>query len=206
MEDFNRQQHWEKIYKSKQLNKVSWYQNLPVTSLNFIKEFKLPLSAKIIDIGGGDSFLVDHLLKIGYHDITVLDIAETAIDRAKERLGHNAASVKWIVSDITEFKPTEYYDCWHDRACFHFLTAENEIENYVQCVQQAINKNGFLVIGCFSENGPQKCSGIEIKQYSEISLSASFEPDFEKMNCLTIDHKTPFDTIQEFIFCSFRKK
>jgi SAM-dependent methyltransferase len=206
MESFDRQLHWENIYKSKQLTEVSWYQPQPYTSLNFIKNFKLPFTAKIIDIGGGDSFLVDHLLELGYQYITVLDISEISIDRAKIRLGNKAANVKWIVSDVTTFKPTEKYDFWHDRACFHFLTQENEIENYVQCAQQAINTAGFLVIGCFSENGPRKCSGITIQQYSEISLSARFESAFEKIDCITIDHKTPFDTVQNFIFCSFRKK
>ncbi|MCX6230735.1 MAG: class I SAM-dependent methyltransferase [Bacteroidetes bacterium] len=206
MENFDKQLHWENIYKSKQLTEVSWYQPIPHTSLNLIKDCMLPFTAKVIDIGGGDSFLADYLLELGYQDITVLDISETAIERAKKRLGDNAAKVKWIVSDITAFKPTEKYDCWHDRAAFHFLTNENEIGNYLQCVQHAINTDGILIIGCFSENGPRKCSGITIQQYSETSLSACFAPSFEKIDCFTIDHKTPFDTLQNFIFGRFRKK
>lgn len=203
---FNRKSHWESIYQTKDLNEVSWYQPKPETSLQFIQELNLDKSAKIIDIGGGDGFLVDNLVELGFQDITILDISETALERAKIRLGEKAKNVKWIVADAANFKPTEKYDLWHDRAAFHFLTDEKEIENYIQTVYQNINPNGHLVIGTFSEQGPKKCSGIEIKQYSENSLSDLFEMYFEKIDCLTIDHPTPFDTLQNFVFCSFRKK
>ena len=205
MENFDRHKHWENIYMTKQLCEVSWYQPTPTTSLEFIKQFNISTTAKIIDIGGGDSYLVDHLLDLGYQDITVLDISETAIDRAKERLGYKANKVKWIVSDAATFKPTEKYDFWHDRATFHFLTQDNEIENYIDTIQQSIKPTGILVIGTFSENGPKKCSGIEIKQYSEVLMSERLKKFFDKIKCITIDHKTPFDTVQNFIFCSFRK-
>lgn len=205
MEGFDRHAHWENIYKTKQLCEVSWYQPTPATSLEFIEQFNISTFAKIIDVGGGDGFFVDHLLNLGYHDITVLDISETAINRAKERLGDKANQVKWIVSDAATFKPTEKYDFWHDRATFHFLTQENEIESYIDTVQQSIRPTGVLVIGTFSENGPKKCSGIEIKQYSEVTISDRLRKFFEKIKCVTVDHKTPFDTFQNFIFCSFRK-
>jgi 2-polyprenyl-3-methyl-5-hydroxy-6-metoxy-1,4-benzoquinol methylase len=206
MENFNRKEHWEKIYQTKQLNEVSWFQPTPETSLDFVQFVNLPKSAKIIDIGGGDSFLVDFLLDKGYSEITVLDISETAIQRAKQRLGSRANMVKWIVSDVSEFKPTIKYDFWHDRAAFHFLTLPQEISNYIQSVEQSINPNGILVIGAFSEQGPKKCSGIEIKQYSESTMNELFQSNFQKSKCITIDHKTPFNTIQNFIFCSFIKK
>lgn len=206
MENFNRKEHWEKIYQSKQLNEVSWFQPTPETSLDFVQFVNLPKSAKIIDVGGGDSFLVDHLLELGYSDITVLDVSETAIERAKQRLGSRANMVKWIVSDASMFKPTQKYDFWHDRAAFHFLTQPQEISNYIQTVEQCINPNGILVIGTFSEQGPKKCSGIEIKQYSESSMNELFQSNFQKSKCITIDHKTPFNTFQNFIFCSFIKK
>lgn len=205
MEDFNRHAHWENIYKTKQLREVSWFQPTPTTSLEFLKEFNIPTTAKIIDVGGGDSYFVDYLLELGYQDITVLDIAETAIERAKERLGEKAERVKWIVADAAAFVPTDKYDFWHDRAAFHFLTQEKEIENYIDIVQRSISSTGILVIGTFSENGPKKCSGIEIKQYSEISMTDRLKRFFEKIRCITVDHKTPYDTIQNFIFCSFRK-
>jgi len=205
MENFNRKKHWENIYQTKELQDVSWFEPNPETSLDFFKKFNVPTTAKIIDIGGGDSFLVDHLLDLGYENITVLDISEAAINRAKNRLGDRADMVTWIVSDVTTFRPTEKYDFWHDRAAFHFLTDDNDIITYLDTAQQYINPEGVLVIGTFSENGPKKCSGIEIRQYSESSMSERLKQYFEKIQCITIDHKTPFDTIQNFVFCSFRK-
>ncbi|MES2380030.1 MAG: class I SAM-dependent methyltransferase [Bacteroidota bacterium] len=202
----NRKKHWEDIYLTKNLNEVSWYQPTPTTSLEFIKQFNIPTTAKIIDIGGGDSFLVDNLLDLNYQDITVLDISEAALNRAKQRLGNRAGKVKWIVADVTSFRPTEQYDFWHDRAAFHFLTDDKEVDNYVETTQQNIAAKGILVIGTFSENGPKKCSGIEIKQYSETSMTDKLKSFFEKIQCITIDHTTPFDTVQNFIFCSFRKR
>jgi SAM-dependent methyltransferase len=205
MENFDRKKHWENIYQTKELKDVSWFQPTPETSLGFFKQFNVPTTAKVIDIGGGDSFLVDHLLDLGYQDISVLDISEAAIDKAKQRLGDKAKNVKWIVADAANFKPTEKYDFWHDRAAFHFLTDEQEISNYLQTAQENINPTGVLVIGTFSKQGPKKCSGIEIKQYSETTMTDRLKFFFEKIKCITVDHKTPFDTIQNFVFCSFRK-
>lgn len=197
--------HWENIYKAKDLKNLSWYQPVPTTSLGFLKQFRIPKTGRIIDIGGGDGFLVDHLLDMGYQDITILDISKTAIDKAKQRLGEKAKKVKWIVADATGFVPTEKYDFWHDRAAFHFLTNEQEITNYLNTAQKCIEPTGILVIGTFSEQGPEKCSGIEVKQYSEKTMTARLEKFFEKISCIRVDHKTPFDTMQNFVFCSFRK-
>jgi len=205
MESFNRKNHWENIYSTKKLNEVGWYQPTPETSLNFIKEMKLPKTASIIDIGGGDSFLADNLLEIGYQNISVLDISKKAIERAKLRLGKKGENVKWIEAEITEFNPTETYDLWHDRAAFHFLTDENEIENYILSAQKGVSDSGNLIIGTFSTEGPKKCSGIEIRQYSESTLLNRFTSSFEKIKCLIIDHETPFNTTQNFIFCGLRK-
>ncbi|HOY97238.1 MAG TPA: class I SAM-dependent methyltransferase [Catalimonadaceae bacterium] len=205
MEIFDRKKHWENIYLTKDLKDVSWFQPTPETSLDFFTQFNVPKTAKVIDIGGGDSLLVDHLLELGFQDISVLDISAAAIERAKQRLGEKAINVNWIVADAATFKPTEKYDFWHDRAAFHFLTDELEISNYLQTAQENINPTGVLVIGTFSEQGPKKCSGIEIKQYSEPTMTERLKTFFEKIKCITVDHKTPFDTIQNFVFCSFRK-
>ncbi len=205
MENFDRKKHWENIYQTKELKDVSWFQPTPETSLDFFKQFNVPTTAKVIDIGGGDSFLVDHLLDFGYRDVSVLDISAAAIDRAKQRLGDRAKNVKWIVADAATFKPTEKYDFWHDRAAFHFLTDEQEISNYLETARKNINPAGVLVIGTFSKQGPKKCSGIEIKQYSEATMTDRLKYAFEKIKCVTVDHKTPFDTTQNFVFCSFRK-
>ena len=165
-----------------------------------------PLDANIIDIGGGDSHFVDALLDKGYKNIYILDISENAIKRAKERLGERAAKVHWIISDITDFKPTLKFDFWHDRAAFHFLTTEEKIYKYVSIAEDAIKKNGYLVLGTFSEVGPRKCSGLDIKQYSEASMSARFEMAFDRIKCIKEDHTTPLNTIQNFLFCSFKRK
>lgn len=205
MQNFNRKNHWETIYQTKELKDVSWFEPTPETSLAFFKQCSLPKTAKIIDIGGGDSFLVDHLLNDGYQNIAVLDISDAAINRAKERLGNKANKVKWIVADVTTFSPTEKYDFWHDRAAFHFLTNEQEITKYLNTAQKSLEETGILVIGTFSKQGPKKCSGIEIKQYSESTMTKRLDVFFEKMKCITLDHKTPFNTLQNFVFCSFKK-
>ncbi len=205
MKSFDRKTHWEQVYHTKALEEVSWFQPNPETSLNFFKQFNVPPTAKVIDVGGGDSFLVDHLLDMGFQDITVLDISEAALERAKLRLGARASNVKWIVADAATFIPEEKYDFWHDRAAFHFFTDEDEITNYLHTVQQNLNPGGILVIGTFSEYGPQKCSGIDIKQYSETAMTERLKTFFEKIKCITVDHKTPSGNIQNFVFCSFKK-
>ena len=199
----DRKNHWETVYQTKQPNEVSWTQENPKTSLDFIRENHLGKSAKIIDVGGGDSKLVDFLIEEGYENITVLDIAEKALERAKKRLGKNADKVNWIVSDITEFKPETNYDIWHDRATFHFLTKPEQIKTYVELAEKSINS--FLIIGTFSESGPKKCSGLDVKQYSEMELENQFPGDFKKLKCITEDHTTPFETTQNFTFCVFEK-
>jgi ubiquinone/menaquinone biosynthesis C-methylase UbiE len=205
METSDRRKHWETIYETKQLSEVSWYQAVPQTSLDFINESAKEKNAAIIDVGGGDSFLADHLLNQGYTNITVLDVSEKALDRAKNRLGDKARLVKWIVADAGHFIPAKKYDVWHDRAAFHFLTNAGEIEHYISVVSNYLTEGGILVIGTFSEQGPTKCSGIEIKQYSEESLTAKFAGHFEKIRCIRTGHLTPFNTTQDFVFCSFRK-
>jgi len=190
--------------RNKKPNEVSWTQAIPKTSLAFIRSFNVSKQAKIIDIGGGDSTLVDFLLEDGFENITVLDISAKAIEKAKARLGVKAEKVNWIVSDITAFEPNATYEIWHDRATFHFLTSQVEIEKYKETARKSVS--GYLIVGTFSENGPKKCSGLEIKQYSETTLTTEMIKGFEKRNCITEDHTTPFDTKQHFIFCSFKRQ
>jgi trans-aconitate methyltransferase len=199
----NRKAHWEKVYSSKQPHEVSWTQELPKTSLNFIHSFNLSKSASIIDIGGGDSKLVDYLLDEGFENISVLDISENAIERSKQRLGERANKVNWIVSDITAFHPTTNYDCWHDRATFHFLTDSEDINTYLAIARQAVK--GYMAIGTFSDKGPEKCSMLDVHQYTEEELQQQLTNGFKKIKCVTEDHITPFNTIQNFLFCSFKR-
>jgi ribosomal protein L11 methylase PrmA len=200
----NLKAHWETVYETKSPQEVSWTQEIPQISLDFIQSFELNKDAQIIDIGGGDSLLVDFLLDLGSTNISVLDISAHAIERAKVRLGEKASLVKWILSDINEFEPTEIYDLWHDRAAFHFLTNPKDIERYALLVsKQAKN----LVIGTFSTNGPFKCSGLEITQYDENELAQLFGPHgFEVQTTRREDHMTPFGTTQNFVFASFSQE
>ena len=200
----NIKRHWETVYETKTQEQVSWTQKIPKDSLNFIQSLKLNKDANIIDIGGGDSFLVDFLLEDGYTNISVLDISNKALERAKSRLGTKATKVIWIVSNIIDFKPEKNYDVWHDRAAFHFLTKENDIRTYVSITEKHVTKN--LIIGTFSNDGPLKCSGLEITQYSRNKMQETFNSKFELVKSLIKNHQTPFDTIQNFIFCSFKKR
>ena len=195
--------HWEAVYETKSPNEVSWTQQVPKISLDLIHALPLNKSAKIIDVGGGDSKLVDYLSAAGFENITVLDISHKALERAKQRLGNKAEKVNWIVCDITDFIPTTSYDLWHDRATFHFFTTKQQIDKYKNIVKKAVS--GYSIIGVFSENGPLKCSGLEIKQYNETQLSSLFKDHFEKISCLEEDHITPFNTRQNFLFCSFKR-
>lgn len=195
--------HWETVYETKNPDEVSWTQEKPETSLEFIRSCGLEKDARIIDIGGGDSHLVDFLLEEGYENITVLDISAKALEKAQKRLGEKAGKVTWIVSDITTFQPSETYDIWHDRATFHFLTAPDQVSKYIRTASENVTQ--FMILGTFSKNGPKKCSGLDIQQYDEASLSKTFESDFSKIKCFTLDHTTPFGTVQNFVFCHFKK-
>ena len=205
MKEGERKKHWNLIYESKDLQETSWFQPTPSDSLRFIEELNLQKSASIIDVGGGESLLVDHLLELGYSDISVLDVSAVAISKAKQRLGSRSKDINWIISDVLSFHPTRTYDLWHDRATFHFLTNESEIAKYIELAAKAIAQNGFLIIGTFSEHGPDRCSGLQVKQYSEIGLDLNFSNSFEKIHCDTVDHLTPSGELQSFVFCSFSK-
>ncbi len=195
--------HWEHVYETKQPHQVSWTQDVPQTSIDFINSFSPNTNDRIIDVGGGDSKLVDYLLGEGFTNITVLDISAKAIERAKIRLADKADFVKWVISDINTFQPEHKFDIWHDRAAFHFLTQQKDIQNYTNLVGNYVQK---LIVGTFSVDGPLKCSGLEITQYDEDKMSALFEPKgFVKKQCLRVDHTTPSGALQNFQFCSFTK-
>lgn len=199
-------QHWETVFTTKAENEVSWYQKQPQTSIQLVQACKVPKDAKIIDIGGGDSYLIDSLLDLGYTNLYLLNISDAAIERAKIRLGDKAKNVTFIVSDSLHFQSDEKFDVWHDRASFHFFTDANDIALYNKNVKTNTNQNAHFIIGTFSEEGPLKCSGLPITQYTVEKMEAVFGDDFELENCFTEDHQTPFETVQNFIFCSYRKK
>ena len=192
--------HWEKIYSEKSPKEVSWTQEVPETSIEFFNDFKLSKTSPIIDVGGGESKFVDYLLAEGYKNISVLDISENAIKKAKDRLGEKSKNIEWILCDINDFNPKKKYALWHDRAVFHFLTSSVEINRYVENVK--LNSENFIV-GTFSTSGPKKCSGLEISQYDKNLLSKLFEESMTIKKVEYINHITPFETTQNFIFCSF---
>ena len=201
--DSTLKKHWENVYQNKTQEQVSWTQKFPKTSLDLIAQFDVDSSGKIIDVGGGDGHLVDFLIDEGYENISVLDISSKAIERAKDRLADKGQNIHWITSNILDFMPETRYDVWHDRAAFHFLTSKKDIESYVKIVSQFANH---IVLGTFSKNGPLKCSGLPISQYNAEDLQALLKSDFELVSSHYEDHTTPFDTQQNFLFCSFRRK
>ena len=196
--------HWEYVYETKNSNEVSWTQEIPETSLELIENAAADKTSKIIDIGGGDGTLIDFLLERGFESLSVLDISSKALQKAKKRLGSKAEHIQFITSDIREFETEATYDIWHDRATFHFLTEENDIKKYVDIVKNAVSDT--MIIGAFSFEGPQKCSGLPIVQYDAERLQNVFLEDFELIRSFKQNHITPFNTVQNFIFCQFKKK
>lgn len=199
----SKQTHWENIYTHKNPQEVSWTQKKPALSLSWIESLHLPKDAPIIDVGGGESHLVDYLIDMGYSDLTVLDISQAALNRSQKRLGSKANSVKWIQADITTFQPKKKYALWHDRAVFHFLTQKDDIATYTKMVSTAVDQ--YLLMSTFSKEGPLKCSGLPITQYDAESISANFSAAFELTQQDREVHTTPFDTTQAFIYALFKK-
>jgi len=206
MKNNKTKQHWEKIYREKDTtSEVSWYQNNPRTSIELILSTRIGKDAYIIDIGGGDSNLIDKLLELSFENLFVLDISAKSLEKAKTRLDDKADSVTWIESDVLKLETNISFDVWHDRATFHFLTNKEDIARYIEIVDKFIKPNGHLVIATFSVNGPKKCSGLYITQYSEDSIKRTFEKSFEHIKSIEEDHTTPFNTKQSFIYSVFKK-
>jgi len=205
--DKAKKQHWEEIYSSKDTTcEVSWYQDNPRISIDQILSTGIDRNARIIDIGGGDSRVVDQLLALGFEDLSVLDISLKSLQKAQKRLGDKAKQVTWIESDILQFNPKLHYDLWHDRATFHFFTDQRDITRYTKIAGRFIKPNGYLIISTFSLNGPKKCSGLDVTQYSEDSIKQVFEKDFIHVKSFKKEHITPFKTNQSFLFTIFRRK
>ena len=197
-------QHWENVFHAKTPDQVSWTESYPQTSIDLIQSFDLDKKTPIVDIGGGDSILVDALLDLGYLDLSVLDISAKALERAKQRLGPRAKKVEWIESDVLDFQPTKTFGLWHDRATFHILTQTDDIIEYATGLNQCSAQH--LVIGTFSTYGPEKCSGLTISQYDCNSLERCFKDTHDQKECIEVNHTTPFDTNQAFIFSRFSKR
>ena len=194
--------HWDKVYGTKAPDEVSWYTPHLETSLHLIHQATKDKTSAIIDIGAGEATLVDDLLTEGYTDISVLDISQKAIDVAKTRIGKSAEKVHWYCGDITQVTlPKNYYDIWHDRAVFHFLTEEFQRQKYVEQVLHSVKRGGYIIMSTFGPEGPERCSGLEVVRYDAEHLHNEFGKAFKLINSSTEIHKTPMGTTQQFLYC-----
>jgi SAM-dependent methyltransferase len=198
--------HWEKVYEASDPTQVSWYQAEPHLSLHLIERVATGLDSAIIDVGGGASTLVDGLLDADYRNITVLDIAPSALAVAKQRLGERAERVHWMAADILDAKfPEAAYDVWHDRAVFHFLTKPEERERYVAQVLHSVTPGGHVIVASFAPEGPAHCSGLDVVRYSPVSMHREFGPSFSLIDSTREEHHTPSGRTQEFLYCLCRR-
>ena len=197
--------YWNKVYETKGEADVSWFQSNPEPSLEFIRRYAPDRSAAIIDIGGGASRLVDYLWVDGFRNLTVLDLSSEAIAIARHRIGNHGDSIKWIVSDATTWHPDDIYDLWHDRAVFHFLTESDDQSAYILNLKRALKIGGYLVIGTFALDGPEKCSGLPVMRHSSQTLQNLLGSEFELIESRKHDHQTPFQSIQSFQYCVFKR-
>ena len=200
-----RKKHWENIYETKELDGVSWFQEKPSTSLSLIEGSSIKKNVEIIDIGCGKSYLIDNLLKNQFSDVSILDISNNALKEVQKRTSKYTNKGDLFNNNVLDFNTEKRFDIWHDRAVFHFLTTEKDVRNYIKIAENHIREGGTLIIGTFSENGPLKCSGLEISRYSVEDLKLLFTKSFDLVEHLNTDHTTPFDTIQNFNFCRFKK-
>jgi 2-polyprenyl-3-methyl-5-hydroxy-6-metoxy-1,4-benzoquinol methylase len=196
------QAHWERIYGTKAPTEVSWFRPHLETSLALVERVASDRRASIIDVGGGESTLVDDLIGEGYRNVAVMDISGTAIEHTKKRLGLASQRVTWLVADITQAElPSHSYDVWHDRAVFHFLKDPAQRLAYVRQVASSVKHGGHVIVGTFGPEGPEKCSGLDVIRYDADSLHAEFGPRFRLIESSKEIHRTPFGTTQQFLYC-----
>lgn len=200
-----RRQHWENLYNERGEFQVSWFEDAPTISLELLRGVGATPGSRIIDIGGGAARLVDALVRMNYNAVTVLDVSAEALSIAKARLGEKAASVTWIIADVTQWQPRQNYDVWHDRAAFHFLTEAAERAAYVGCLTKALSPGGHAIFGTFATDGPERCSGLPVVRYDAESLSRTLGRSFVLIETRRHDHKTPTGGIQRFQFSVFRR-
>lgn len=203
----NSMEHWSELFESKSSSAMSWYQPHLEVSLSIISRTGLKGRSRLIDVGGGDSTLVDDLVQRGFSRITVLDIASKAIERARQRMGEAGLNISWTVGDILHTPlPGDYYDLWHDRAVFHFFVEEQSRKEYVSQASKAIKSGGHLIVATFASDGPRRCSGLPTLRYTPLGLAEEFKQDFTLVESQPEMHKTPHGKEQRFLYCHFLKK
>lgn len=199
-----RREHWEKVFREKREDEVSWFQEQPSQSLALIAKTNVGPTAKIVDVGGGASRLVDALLDAGYADLAVVDIAEAALAKARARLGPRAARVRWVASDITKWTPDTTFDVWHDRAVFHFMIRPEDRSAYLATMRRALAPNAHVIIATFASNGPEKCSGLPVQRYEPEALAAELGSEFRLVESVKDEHRTPAGKVQAFQYSRFQ--
>ena len=197
---FDPEAHWQTAYQTRDATTVSWFQPVPVQSLELIQATGVAETSPIIDVGGGASTLVDHLLAAGYSDLTVLDIAPAALERARSRLGALADRVAWIAADVTRFVPARRYGLWHDRAFFHFLTDPEDRDRYLRVLRAGLAEGGHLILATFGPEGPTRCSGLDVHRYSAAELSQVLGTGFRLERSNLDEHLTPAGGCQQFLY------
>ena len=201
----NQKAHWDKVYSTKPAEAVSWFAPHLETSLKLIHTASARKDAAIIDIGGGESTLVDDLFNEGYRNLSVLDISQTAIEVAKERMGQNASAIQWYCVDIAQASlPEAHFDIWHDRAVFHFLTKQSDRDQYVERVKRSLKHGGYVIMATFGPEGPTQCSDLDVERYDTQELHNQFGDSFELLQSSTEMHQTPMGTSQQFLYCFCR--
>ena len=206
MNNTDRQAHWQNVYATKAEKEVSWFQENPAPSLEFIAAAGIARDASIIDVGGGASRLLDCLLEKGFHRIAILDLSANALDEAKKRLGQRADGIEWIAADVTTWQPSSKYDLWHDRAAFHFLTAAADRDAYVLRLKKAVRSGGHVIIATFALDGPEKCSGLPIVRYDPHAIASALGPELDLVDSMRHDHVTPGGNTQRFQFSHFLRR
>jgi ubiquinone/menaquinone biosynthesis C-methylase UbiE len=199
--DGPRREHWESVYAGKAEDQVSWYQARPGASLALVARAAAEAGARIVDVGGGASRLVDALLERGLGPVTVLDLAAGALEKARARLGGRASAVTWVVGDVLTWEPDGSFDVWHDRAVFHFMVSREDREVYRAVLRRALRAGGQAVVGTFAPDGPERCSGLPVARYDPESLAAELGPVFRLVETLREEHVTPAGKVQAFQFC-----
>jgi SAM-dependent methyltransferase len=200
-----RKEHWEAVYQSKGETGVSWYQSEPRLSLELIRSVAPPARGRIIDVGGGASILIDRLLDLPFERIAVLDISETALSKSRSRLGERASRVEWIVADVTEAESLGTFDVWHDRAVFHFLTDAADRRKYVELARRTVPVGGHLIIATFADDGPKRCSDLDVCRYNARSLASELGEGFSLVREAKETHRTPWGSSQAFFYGIFRR-
>lgn len=205
MDTENRQDHWQRTYRERTEYRVSWYQDSPEPSLALVTATAVSLESPIIDIGGGASCLVDHLVQRGYSKVSVLDVSSSALALTRARLGPKAAAVDWIAADITNWTPTTLYEVWHDRAAFHFMVTEIDRSAYLARLRQALAPGGRAIIATFAPDGPETCSGLPVMRYDPKSLADTLGREFKLVSSQSHRHRTPWGSVQPFQFSVFER-